>query len=389
MTSNAYEQAFAQTRFSQATGWNSLNSINADPLRALNRIVYNAGIAKESYFRSHSAQTGGFNIGDQSSIGGRNGLWRILQTDSAGNIPAGVSTATELWSKSQAYKGMLSTYNFPGKPSTDDKAAAKTSPAITTTDGISYGFQFHYNPTSVSMTYGGVPDIDPTMYTSGTEKFNMLGSSISGSFVTFNLILNRINDMKYFDPVTGGLKAGVSANAFSGRPPTARELSDIYNRGTMYDVEFLLRTIVGITLESALERGMSWDKKTADLGWLTGKPVELHLGKSLRYLGRIEGVQLTHVLFTERMVPMFTEVAITLQRIPDYVPSTLNAINQGAAAAPDAFTQIGNAFAAGQLGGGGILGGIQSAVGAAIPAYIDWAKGFNQDVINNFTGGGE
>jgi hypothetical protein len=184
------------------------------------------------------------------------------------------------------------------------------------------------------MAYGGPPDIDVTMLTSGKSKFNSYGPSTGGGSVSFNLVLNRINDMKYFDLKTQKLKAGVSKNAFSGRLPDDRELADIYNRGTMYDMEFLFRTLLGYELESSLGRGMSWDKKTADIGWLGGKPVELHLGKSLRYLGRIVGVQINHVLFTERMVPMFSEVSITLQRLPDIggsaspqsTPTTTNSV---------------------------------------------------------------
>jgi hypothetical protein len=327
MTSNAYEQAKARTLLNRATSADSYVVRESDPLRATQRLVYNAGIAKESYFRSHTAPAFSGTQGARPAGAGPSGLWGILRTDTAGNSPAYVDQATSLWSKSQAYKGLITTYRFPGTPTTDDKVAAKTTPLVLSSDGSMYGFQFHYNPGSVAMSYGGIPEIDPTMYTAGIEKFNALGANVTGSYVSFTVILNRINDMKYFNPATGKLKSGISRNVFSGRAPDDRELSDIYNRGTMYDLEFLLRTIVGVQLESYLGRGMSWDKKTADLGWLTGKPVELHLGKSLRYLGRIENIQLNHVLFTERMIPTFSEVQITFQRIPDYTPSALNNLN--------------------------------------------------------------
>jgi hypothetical protein len=99
-------------------------------------------------------------------------------------------------------------------------------------------------------------------------------------------------------------------------------------------MEFLFRTLLGYQFESSLGRGMSWDKKTADLGWLGGKPVELHLGKSLRYLGRVIHVQINHVLFTERMVPMFSEVGITFQRIPDVIPSTVPVLSSSSTTRP-------------------------------------------------------
>jgi hypothetical protein len=321
MVSNAYEEAIANTRLAQAE-LNQANSVQGDPLRNQNRLVYNAGIARESYFRSYASPGAQPPVYATDTLGGRSGLWKILQTDVSANIPAQIEQASMLWSHSVAYKGMIA-YSphreAQAPPSTDEKVAAKTplSPALRDT-GINYAFQFHYNPGSVSMSYAGPPDIDVTVLTSGNNKVNSYGPSSGGGVISFRLVLNRINDMKYFAPATGKMKAGVSKfSAFAGRVPEDRELSDIYNRGTMYDMEFLFRALLGYEYESFLGRGMSWDKKTADLGWLGGKPVELHLGKSLRYLGRVVNVSINHVLFTERMVPMFSEVDITLQRIPD------------------------------------------------------------------------
>jgi hypothetical protein len=103
-------------------------------------------------------------------------------------------------------------------------------------------------------------------------------------------------------------------------------------------MEFLFRTLLGYEYNSFLGRGMSWDKKTADLGWLGGKPVEIHLGKSLRYLGRVVSVSISHVLFTERMVPTFSEVGIVIQRLPD-VTGDSRTTTPAVTPAPAAFNQ--------------------------------------------------
>ena len=84
----------------------------------------------------------------------------------------------------------------------------------------------------------------------------------------------------------------------------------------MYDVEFLLRVLMGTTMNSYL-RG----ERTADMGWLPAMPVELHLGKSLRYLGTVNSLNLNHMIFNEKMVPMLTTVDISFARLPDY-PAT-------------------------------------------------------------------
>jgi len=344
-TSNAYEASFASTRrdFGQA---NMRETTRTDPLRTNYRLVYNAGISKESYFRSHQATAGTtVRSGTADSLdtlgNNRNGLWRILQTDSAGNTPGAVEQASVLWAKTQAYKGMISTSShMEGKPNTDDKTAAKVNPLVPSfrQDGINYAFQFHYNPGSLAMDYGGAPPVDVSLAASGGENFNSYGSGAGSGTISLNLILNRINDMKYFDPNTGKLKAGLTPAVFAGRPPDSRELADIYNRGTMYDMEFLFRTLLGYEYNSFLGRGMSWDKKTADLGWLGGKPVEIHLGKSLRYLGRVVSVSISHVLFTERMVPTFSEVGIVIQRLPD-VTGDSRTTTPAVTPAPAAFNQ--------------------------------------------------
>ena len=313
----AYEDAISKIRSNQANL--AARVLDADPLRTRSRLVYNAGIARESYFRG--------------ATGGRTGFWNILQTDVKSNAPQYVSAASKLWSGVVAYKGMITTSRHrEATVSTDDKTAAKNNPLVLPTvnaSGINYGFQFHYNPGSVSMSYGGPPPVDVTLMMSGRERFNSFGPQSGSGHITFQLVLNRINDMKYFDINTGRVKAGVQIqNAFTGRLPDRNELKDIYERGTMYDLEFLFRTVLGYELESELGRGMSWDKKTADIGWLAGKPVELHLGKSLRYLGRVTGLQVNHVLFTERMVPMFSEVGITFERVPDYISSAALQGNQ-------------------------------------------------------------
>jgi putative thioredoxin len=72
--------------------------------------------------------------------------------------------------------------------------------------------------------------------------------------------------------------------------------------GTMYDVEYLLRTLLGYTLKSYLR-----NNQTADMGYLGARPVELHLGKSLRYLGTVTSLRIEHVIFNEQMVPLFEQ----------------------------------------------------------------------------------
>jgi hypothetical protein len=159
------------------------------------------------------------------------------------------------------------------------------------------------------MSYYTSPNVDVTMITSGTEMFNLAGVSGSQGQVSFQIIINRIFDMQYYSP-DGNLQ---NPERYSKRPASVREEQDIYNKGTMYDLEFLLRVLMGTTMSSYL-RG----ENTADMGWLPAIPVELHLGKSLRYLGVVNSLNVNHMIFNERMVPLFTTVDIAFVRLPDY-----------------------------------------------------------------------
>jgi hypothetical protein len=167
------------------------------------------------------------------------------------------------------------------------------------------------------MSYAGNPDFDVTMFTSGREAFNLLGAASTQSTISFNIVLNRIHDMKYFFRA-GRFKGGVQPRDWAGKFPTAKEQEQIYNKGTMYDIEYFLRTVMQVKVPAALKSRNSFDGQTADMGFLTGIPVDLHLGNGLRYWVRIDAFNLNHVIFNERMVPLFTEVSIQCSRIPDY-----------------------------------------------------------------------
>jgi hypothetical protein len=225
------------------------------------------------------------------------------------NKPAAVGAASDLWTSAKASKGMIVSHIVPGEAA--QYASSSFPPTSKPFFGKNYGFQFMYNPATVAMDYVASPNVDIGMQTSGTEKFNAMGTNRTMSTITFNIIINRMFDMKYYD--TDGTLKPAGTKAYGGRLPTAAEQKDIFNKGTMYDVEYLLRTLLGFTLKSFLRPG-----DTADIGYLGARPIELHLGKSLRYWGNVTGVGLNHVIFNENMIPLFTNVSISFSRLPDY-----------------------------------------------------------------------
>jgi hypothetical protein len=199
------------------------------------------------------------------------------------------------------------------------------------------------------MAYAGAPQVDIGLETSGDDKVPLIGSSVTSSTVTFNVIINRMNDFKYLDsliydtsearyieafvPARGKVKLNNLSSLFgevyshTGNHPVQRqnsgaanevssindELTQIKELGTMYDIEYLLRTLLGYQLKSNLRNVF-----TSDIGYLGAYPVELHLGNNLRYLGIIDGFNVSHTIFNQNMVPVFSNVSITFSRLPDF-----------------------------------------------------------------------
>jgi hypothetical protein len=292
---------------------------------------YNIGTVSDAYFNGKTVTTSTGDAGNDNSLIND---WRVR------NKPSSVKYASELWKKGINSKGMIQTWMPPAgmavtstvmKDNKDDKNFANFSTKR-------FGFQFMYNPSSVGMTFGGVPNVDLSWIASGQSQTNIFNPEVSQSTVGFEVLINRIPDMnalqKYLDSsgkVSTDLVKSVQPHpkdAWSGRKlvgnKTSSEhdeytkaLQSIKDNGTMYDVEFLLKTLLGIEGYTTLRPGV----KTADLGFLAPKPVELHLGKSLRYLVYISKFSINHVIFDENMVPMFTTLRIEGNRVPDITGS--------------------------------------------------------------------
>ena len=266
-----------------ATGTGAYKTINN---RKNLPLYYNASSVREAYFSTRTDY-----------------LKRFMTSH---NQPSRVTAATELWDSAAGSKGMIVTSE---QVLESWNSGSNKSDSQSYFDNHNYGFQFQYNPGTVAMSYFTSPNVDVALMTSGTEMFNLAGVSGSQGSVAFQIVINRTLDMQYYDEF-GFLK---DSSRYAKPPKDAGEELELYRKGTMYDVEFLLRVLMGTTMSSYL-RG----EDTADMGWLPAIPVELHLGKSLRYLGTVNNISLNHMIFDERMVPLFTTVDIGFARLPDY-----------------------------------------------------------------------
>lgn len=265
-------------------------------------LVYNVGCVDTAYFSQEA------NFAKLSNI-------------KLGTKPGVVRNAREMWTATKANKGMIVLTVFD-----KDKGDLDTLVPSGTNNTFMkrYGFQFHYNPGSISMAYTGVPPVDINYVATQDDPFNMVGtagSDVTQSTISFSIVLNRTMDHQYYTvPLDeNGNQNGPATlkdpttTIYSPINPTAKDQVAIWEKGTMYDIEFLLRTILGFAVNTDL-RGV-----TADVGWLTGRPVDVHLGQSLRYRCFISGFNVNHVIFNERMVPIFSTIDLAFNRLPDYV----------------------------------------------------------------------
>jgi hypothetical protein len=192
-----------------------------------------------------------------------------------------------------------------------------------------YGFKFLYNPTAVQMAWGLMSSMDPVFEATGYDPFQVVATSLMSSTISFELMLNRIADFDYINE--NGLRSGVFQSSSTVNTTTLEgitqasgvhpyplsvdieDLKDIYRKGTMYDIEYLLKTINGPdgNFISAL------NGKTADRAWMRPTIVELHLGDSMHYRVRISEFSVNHIIFNNRMVPTLSTVRLTCSRFND------------------------------------------------------------------------
>lgn len=201
-------------------------------------------------------------------------------------------------------------------------------------DSYKYGFQFLWNPESVSVSVNRNMEITP----SASDVY----TSVSGAFpgqesVSFNITVDRTNDfacLRNFYHNAGTLNDGNYINFVEyytngGKHPLAKiedytlQIKKLAELGTMADLEYLFKAINGDG-KFGNQAADGWvnmlGKKTADLGYLQPTLLAFELGgdtnnfssmNSLSYVGWASSLSINHTSFAENMVPIRTVVSIS------------------------------------------------------------------------------
>lgn len=285
---------------------------------------YNAPMVKEAYF-SHSTLQKNILDGNYVDQGNFNDAIKAWKENMGGR---GVIQQDRTW--------LRTVINQP-----------KQDPKLIKRLNNSYGFKFHYNPSSISQAWGVQSVADPVWLSQqDTLAIQPVTMNLSSAIVDFQIILNRIEDYKHLDK--DGYLAGFTPSDFTKELGAAgsseehkryltrlafernafeheairnpyptyvplEDRADIVKRGTMYDIEYLFKTIMSPLqpFEGAL------NGVTSDRAYLQPAIVELHLGDALRYRARIEKFSINHIVFSPKMVPLFTTVSLSMSRFVD------------------------------------------------------------------------
>jgi hypothetical protein len=253
------------------------------------------------------------------------------------NMPAGTNKPVSddryrrgrIWWK--ASDTSLSTVDGNGKTTKIDNSDRK------------YGFQFLWNPTSFGTAVAVQMDATPNV----NDRFlGQVGAFPATESISFTIEINRINDFAHANAVfkrptnIGGALGNGSTNNFitptdvvpfvpyysnngsftasllrNGRKTTVeKKLVDLFQRGTLADIEYLYTAINGRGPGSTASGGDAWKNGrgiiTADIGFLMPTLLNIDIGP-LSYLGYVTNMSVNHTMFTQDMIPIQSTVQVS------------------------------------------------------------------------------
>jgi hypothetical protein len=199
----------------------------------------------------------------------------------------------------------------------DAKATSKTGVDTNATklsaSDKNYGFQFLWNPTTISSSVMRNMEITPSQ----ADRLKAVAGAFPGQeTVSFNIVLDRINDFACLRRSNN--PSSLSRYYLTGYPsnaddPFSVKIKDLLNRGTMADLEYLFKAINGGNTAWKSLLG----KETANIGFLMPTLLGLVLGpnvtESLSYVGWLTGITMQHEMFTQDMIPLRTTVSINME----------------------------------------------------------------------------
>jgi hypothetical protein len=188
-----------------------------------------------------------------------------------------------------------------------------------------YAFQFLWNPESISVNVARNMDITP----SAADALRVVTGVFPGQeTVSLNLLLDRTNDFACIKHASQGTTSDLKTfeTYYLNRYPNelkqdfATEMDALLRQGTLYDLEYLFRAVNGSGFIGPDGKPGYYtnllNRVTANIGYLQPTLLGIELGPTqdnLSYVGWISNLSMNHTKFTETMIPLQTQVSISIE----------------------------------------------------------------------------
>jgi hypothetical protein len=154
-----------------------------------------------------------------------------------------------------------------------------------------------------------------------TNIGSTLGGGTSNNFITSADVAKLL---PYYQN-NGSFSASLIKN---GKKKTVEDkLVDLFQRGTIADIEYLYMAINGAGPGSTASGGDSWKNGrgiiTADIGFLMPTLLNIDIGP-LSYMGYVTSMTVNHTMFTQDMIPIQSMVQVSLNLLATAGIATTN-----------------------------------------------------------------
>jgi len=193
-----------------------------------------------------------------------------------------------------------------------------------------WGFRFLFNPSYFNYSMNSNNQVD---WTRPNENNAALVASGIGGTISVNILIDRVADMATMKQ----WKKNGGGSLPQGNYPVsmdAEQCAGILHRGTEYDLEYLFRVLNGnpqkvILMGESPKDGL--ELLSANMGYITQLPFIFKISERQRYKVIMQGINVSHEMFTRDMVPIRTVVQINLERLPDLVSGGFKKFKQAEA----------------------------------------------------------
>jgi hypothetical protein len=208
----------------------------------------------------------------------------------------------------------------------DQERQAKLNQETDFARDIKWGFQFLWNPETISNSVSLNQSVTP----SSSDIFKAsAGIFLSQENISLTINVDRTNDFACFRGLSETLDFNTEEyrKYYLNRYPFEDkfqnfndQLTKLIQLGTMADIEYLYKTINGSGVGKTMWTNIL-GKPTADIGFLTPRIIAVQFGpdiNSISYAGQAMSLSVTHTAFTETMIPIRSVVNLNIMVFSGY-----------------------------------------------------------------------